>query len=215
MLDNIFRILWGIPAVLIAITIHEYAHARIAYHLGDHTAAEVGRLTLNPLAHLDPVGTLMLLLFRFGWAKPVPVNFNNLNHPKRDMIYVSIAGPVANILAAIIFSIILKVSDFFSNYLFIVRDRMLLNFLFTFFRGWLIFIQTGVLINLTLALFNIIPLPPLDGSKILMGLLPDSQFYKYARLEAYGSIILLMLVLSGIIGKILFPVVYFIFRLLV
>ncbi|GAG55072.1 unnamed protein product, partial [marine sediment metagenome] len=88
MLDNIFEIVWSIPAVLIAITFHEYWHGRMAYKLGDSTAAEAGRLTLNPLAHLDPIGTLMLLLFRFGWAKPVPVNFSRLNHPKRDMIYV-------------------------------------------------------------------------------------------------------------------------------
>ncbi|GAI03303.1 unnamed protein product, partial [marine sediment metagenome] len=104
MLNNIFEIVWSIPAVLIAITVHEYWHGKIAYKLGDPTAAEAGRLTLNPLAHLDPVGTLMLLLFRFGWAKPVPVNFNNLNHPKRDMVYVSLAGPIANILTAIIFA---------------------------------------------------------------------------------------------------------------
>jgi len=215
MLDNIFRILWSIPAILIAITIHEYSHARIAYHLGDRTAAEVGRLTLNPLAHLDPVGTLMLLLFRFGWAKPVPVNFDNLNFPRRDMIYVSMAGPVANILMAIIFSIILKISDFFSKYLVIFQNKIFFNLFLTFFRGWLIFLQTGILINLTLALFNLIPFPPLDGSKILRGLLPDAQFLKYDRLESYGSIILLILVLSGIIGKILFPLVYFLFRLLV
>jgi len=215
MLDNIFRILWSIPAVLIAITIHEYAHARIAYYLGDYTAAKMGRLTLNPLAHLDLVGALMLLLFRFGWAKPVPVNFSNLNHPKRDMVYISLAGPAANIIIAIIFSLVLKISNFFLDYLFILHNQILLNLLFTFVRGWFIFLQTGILINLTLALFNLIPFPPLDGSKVLMGLLPDLRFYRYIKLETYGPIILLILVLSGIIGKILFPLVYSIFRLLI
>lgn len=215
MLNNIFEIVWSIPAVLIAITIHEYWHGRIAYKLGDPTAAEAGRLTLNPLAHLDPVGTLMLLLFRFGWAKPVPVNFNNLNHPKRDMVYVSLAGPIANISAAIIFALILRLSNFFIWQITLVQDTTFFNLIITLLRGWLLFLQTGVIINLALAIFNLIPVPPLDGSKILIGLLPYSQAYRYARLESYGPIILLILVLSGIIGKVLFPVVFFLFRLLV
>ena len=215
MLNNIFEIVWSIPAVLIAITIHEYWHGKIAYKLGDPTAAEAGRLTLNPLAHLDPVGTLMLLLFRFGWAKPVPVNFNNLNHPKRDMVYVSLAGPIANILTAIIFALILRLSNFFIWQITLVQDTTFFNLIITLLRGWLLFLQTGVIINLALAIFNLIPVPPLDGSKILIGLLPYSQAYRYARLESYGPIILLILVLSGIIGKVLFPVVFFLFRLLV
>ncbi len=215
MLNNIFEIVWSIPAVLIAITIHEYWHGKIAYKLGDPTAAEAGRLTLNPLAHLDPVGTLMLLLFRFGWAKPVPVNFNNLNHPKRDMVYVSLAGPIANISAAIIFALILRLSNFFVWQITLVQDTTFFNLIITLLRGWLLFLQTGVIINLALAIFNLIPVPPLDGSKILIGLLPCSQAYRYARLESYGPIILLILVLSGIIGKVLFPIVFFLFRLLV
>ncbi|MHC2995330.1 MAG: site-2 protease family protein [Candidatus Atribacteria bacterium] len=215
MLNNIFEIVWSIPAVLIAITIHEYWHGRIAYNLGDPTAAEAGRLTLNPLAHLDPVGTLMLLLFRFGWAKPVPVNFNNLNHPKRDMVYVSLAGPIANISTAIIFALILRLSHYFIGYITLVQDATFFNLIIILLRGWLLFLQTGVIINLALAIFNLIPVPPLDGSKILIGLLPYSQAYRYARLESYGPIILLILVLSGIIGKVLFPVVFFLFRLLV
>jgi len=215
MLNNIFEIVWSIPAVLIAITIHEYWHGRIAYKLGDPTAAEAGRLTLNPLAHLDPVGTLMLLLFRFGWAKPVPVNFNNLNHPKRDMIYVSLAGPVANISTAIIFALILRLSNYLIWQITIVQGTIFFNLTITLLKGWLLFLQTGVIINLALAIFNLIPVPPLDGSKILIGLLPYSQAYIYAKLESYGPIILLILVLSGIIGKVLFPVVFFLFRLLV
>ncbi len=214
MLDNMFEIVWSIPAVLIAITVHEYWHGRIAYILGDPTAAEAGRLTLNPLAHLDPIGTLMLLLFRFGWAKPVPVNFNNLNYPKRDMVYVSLAGPIANISTAIIFALILRLSYYFLGYITLVRDTSFLNLIATLLKGWLIFLQTGVIINLALAIFNLIPVPPLDGSKILLGLLPHSLAYRYAKLESYGTLILLILVLSGIIGKVLFPVVFFLFRLL-
>jgi Zn-dependent protease len=215
MLNNIFEIVWSIPAVLIAITVHEYWHGRIAYKLGDPTAAEAGRLTLNPLAHLDPIGTLMLILFRFGWAKPVPVNFNNLNHPKRDMIYVSLAGPVANILTAIIFALTLRLSYYFFFRITVVQNTVFLKLIITLIKGWLLFLQTGVIINLALAIFNLIPVPPLDGSKILLGLLPNSTAYRYAKLESYGPIILLILVLSGIIGKILFPVVFFLFNLLV
>lgn len=215
MFDKIFEIVWSIPAVLIAITFHEYCHGRMAYRLGDPTAAEAGRLTLNPLAHLDPIGTLMLLLFRFGWAKPVPVNFNRLNNPKRGMIYVSLAGPIANIAIAIIFAFILRLSYYLIGQITMTQNSSFFNILLTTLRGWLIFLQTGVIINLALAIFNLIPVPPLDGSKILLGLLPYSQAYKFAKLEAYGPIFLLILVLSGIIGKVLFPIVFFIFRLLV
>lgn len=215
MLDKIFEIVWSIPAVLIAITFHEYCHGRMAYKLGDPTAAEAGRLTLNPLAHLDPMGTLMLLLFRFGWAKPVPVNFNRLNHPKRDMIYVSLAGPIANITIAVIFALILRISYYFMGQITMTQNSSFFNLSITIIRGWLIFLQTGVIINLALAMFNLIPVPPLDGSKILLGFLPDSQAYKFAKLEPYGPIFLLLLILSGIIGKVLFPVVFYLFRLLI
>ncbi len=215
MLDNIFEIVWSIPAVLIAITFHEYWHGRMAYKLGDPTAAEAGRLTLNPLAHLDPIGTLMLLLFRFGWAKPVPVNFNRLNHPKRDMIYVSLAGPVANVVIAVIFALILRLSYYFIGQITIAQGSSFFSISLTVLKGWLIFLQTGVIINLALAIFNLIPVPPLDGSKILLGLLPYPQAYKFAKLEPYGPIFLLILVLSGIIGKVLFPIVFFLFRWLV
>ena len=215
MLNKIFEIVWSIPAVLIAITLHEYCHGRMAYQLGDPTAAEAGRLTLNPLAHLDPMGTLMLLLFRFGWAKPVPVNFNRLNHPKRDMIYVSLAGPIANMITAVIFALILKLSYYFIGQITMTQNSSFFNLSITMIRGWLLFLQTGVIINLALAIFNLIPVPPLDGSKILLGLLPDPQAYKFAKLEPYGPFFLLILILSGIIGKVLFPIVFFLFRLIV
>jgi len=215
MLNNIFEIIWSIPAVLIAITIHEYAHGSVAYRLGDPTAAQAGRLTLNPLAHLDPIGTLMLLIFRFGWAKPVPVNFANLKQPKRDMVYVSLAGPIANVLTAIIFAIMFRISYYFILKINIGLDHFFLSLITSFIKGWLLFLQTGIIIDLALGLFNLIPVPPLDGSKIIMGLLPASLAYKYSKVESYGQIILLFLVLSGIIGKVLFPAVYFVYRYLV
>jgi Zn-dependent protease len=183
--------------------------------LGDPTAAQAGRLTLNPLAHLDPIGTLMLLIFRFGWAKPVPVNFNNLRQPKRDMVYVSLAGPIANLITAILFAIVFRISYYFFSQISIARDSNFLNLITSFIKGWLLFLQTGIIIDLALAIFNLIPIPPLDGSKILMGLLPVSLAYRYSKIESYGQIILLFLVLSGIIGKILFPAVFFLYRYLI
>lgn len=215
MLNDIFEIAWSIPAVLIAITFHEYCHGMMAYKMGDPTAAEAGRLTLNPLAHLDPIGTLMLILFRFGWAKPVPVNFNRLRHPKRDMIYVSIAGPIANIVIAVVFALTLRLSYYLIGQTNIAQNSSFFNLLITLLRGWIIFLQTGVIINLALTIFNLIPVPPLDGSKIVMGLLPYPQSYKFSKLEPYGPILLLILVLSGMIGKVLFPIVFFLFRFLV
>jgi Zn-dependent protease len=131
------------------------------------------------------------------------------------MIYVSLAGPVANILTAIIFALTLRLSYYFFFRTTVVQNTIFLKLIITLIKGWLLFLQTGVIINLALAIFNLIPVPPLDGSKILLGLLPNSPAYRYIRLESYGPIILLILVLSGIIGKILFPIVFFLFNLLV
>jgi Zn-dependent protease len=216
MLDNIFEILWSLPAVLIAITVHEYAHGFVAYYYGDNTAKLAGRLTLNPIAHLDPIGTLMLLIFRIGWAKPVPINYGNLRHPKQDMIKVSFAGPFSNIVIAFLFAILLRVND-------VLLQNILLNYLnhlpdlmLTFIRGWFVFLQTGVLINLALAIFNLIPIPPLDGHHILLGILPPKWAQQYAKLNhTYGMIILLLLIWTGFVGKIIFPIVYYLFRLFV
>ncbi|MDD4895730.1 MAG: site-2 protease family protein, partial [Atribacterota bacterium] len=167
MLDNLFGIIWSIPAILIAITIHEYAHGFIAYYHGDPTAKLAGRLTLNPMAHLDPVGTLMLLLFRIGWAKPVPVNYSNLNNPRIDMIKVSLAGPLSNIVVAFLFSLLLRANNF------IFRNVMFNSFFwFRLVQGWFTLLHTGIFINIALAFFNLIPIPPLDGHHIVAGLLP-------------------------------------------
>lgn len=167
-----------IPGILMAITIHEYAHGWMANRLGDPTARYAGRLTLNPLHHLDPIGTLMLFIANIGWAKPVPVNPSYFSNPKRDIIWVSLAGPAANIIGAFVCGVLFR---FFIN----------LSVLFTH-----IFMY-GVLINLVLCAFNIIPIPPLDGSKILMGVLPRQQAYEFSKLEPFGPFILLFIIMFG------------------
>ncbi len=203
MLKAYIRQIIGItPAVLIAIVFHEVAHGYVAYLCGDDTAKRAGRLTLNPLKHLDPIGTIMLILFKFGWAKPVPVNFYNLRHPKRDIILVSIAGPLTNLILAVILSF------FYFRFSFYRYSTL---FTFHFIRSYPIVMYLSdvvgysVLINLVLFIFNLIPIPPLDGSKVLMVLIPERYKMTYAQFERYGVIILLILVLTGVIGYILNP----------
>ncbi len=175
------------PPVLIALTFHEYAHAYVANMYGDDTAKQNGRLTLNPLKHLDPLGTIMIFIVHFGWAKPVPVNPNRLSNPKIDMLWISAAGPFANMILAFISGIFLR-------------------FLFTLSRapdqnsvmGLLIFmVFMSLQINLALAIFNILPIAPLDGSKILSGLLPDNYGKIIYFLERYGPFILIGLIIFG------------------
>ncbi len=182
-------------------SVHEYAHGWVAYRLGDPTAKYAGRLTLNPLAHIDPMMSIFLPLFllfitrgafAFAAAKPVPVNFNNLRNPKQDMIWVGLAGPVSNFLCAIILSVLLKIH--------------FLGFLNSFF-------QIGIFVNMILGVFNLIPIPPLDGSRVLMGLLPRELAYSYARLEPYGFLILMGLIFMGLIN-IIFPIITGLCRML-
>jgi len=187
-----------------AVIIHEYAHGWIAWKLGDWTAKNAGRLTLNPLAHIDPIGTiflpLLLLATRspvvFGWAKPVPVNFHSLGNPKKDMIWVGLAGPAANILFAILLSFILK--------FFVLTGNLLLKEVIT----------TAIIINLVLAIFNILPIPPLDGSRVVMGMLPRELAIRYAKLEPYGFIIIFGLLYLGLIGSVIWPLVTYFATLL-
>ncbi|MCK9222261.1 MAG: site-2 protease family protein [Limnochordia bacterium] len=202
MLQNLdlISIVFQVIAVLFAISVHEYAHGFISYRLGDPTPRLEGRLSLNPLAHLDPIGTLMLVVFRFGWAKPVMVNPTYYQNPRKGMMYVSLAGPGANVLTAYIFA--------FIRWVFV-------HFIIEWFPGMnfrtvvmlVYFLDLNIIINLGLAAFNLIPVPPLDGSKILGGLLP----YRYRRvlytLEQYGPIILVILLFTGIAGKIVSPIV--------
>lgn len=176
-----------VPVILFSLTIHEYAHALVAHRLGDDTAKRRGRLSLNPLVHLDVLGTLLLFIVHFGWAKPVPVDPRNFRNPKKDMLMVALAGPVSNILTAIAAAVILKAV--FENFAAIppgsgvdVAVRMLVWFMY---------------IGIVLAVFNMIPVPPLDGSRVLYGLLPDSLAYRYARFETYGIFILFAFFLFG------------------
>ncbi len=178
-----------------AVIIHEYAHALVAFRLGDPTAKNLGRLTLNPIAHIDPVGTillpLMLIAMRssvlFGWAKPVPINFSSLHNPKKDMIWVGLAGPAANLLFAIAASLLIKTSLLTGNTAVSVMHSI-------------------ILINVVLAVFNLIPIPPLDGSRVLMGLLPVPLAIKFVKLEPYGFIILFALIYIGLFDRIVWPI---------
>lgn len=191
---------WALP-VLFAITVHEVAHGWMARRFGDPTAMLLGRLTLNPIKHIDPVGTLLvpglLLLmggFLFGWAKPVPVNWDNLRNPKRDMALVALAGPLANLVMALIWVLLMKVGIALGNAGFLWIGQPL------FLMG-----GAGISINLILLLLNLLPLPPLDGSKVLAGLLPNPWADKLNSLEPYGFFILLALLLTGILSFILGP----------
>lgn len=202
--------IWALP-VLAAIIFHEVAHGWVAYRLGDPTAARMGRLTLNPLSHIDPFGTILLPLllivvgapFLFGYAKPVPVNFYNLRHPKRDMVWVALAGPVTNILLAAASAYALRFVSFAGGSLplFVVAPLMFMA-------------QSSVNINVMLAAFNLFPIPPLDGGRVLVGLLPEPHSSTVARIEPYGFLILIVLLMTHLLDFFLGPLVYFVIRVL-
>jgi Zn-dependent protease len=193
------------PPILLALTFHEYAHAFVANRLGDDTAKQSGRLSLNPLRHLDPLGTIMIFLVHFGWAKPVPVNPYRLKNPKKDMLWISAAGPLANIALALASGILFRVLVAAGE----SPDRTSIMGLFIY--GVLMSLQ----INLALAIFNILPIAPLDGSKILSGLLPAGFGKMFYFMERYGPFILLGLIIFGrvtgvsILGGIIWPFVKF------
>ena len=184
-LDPAFLLYLGI-ALIVAATAHEFAHAYVADRLGDPTPRSQGRLTLNPLAHLDPLGTLLILLAGFGWAKPVQINPANFQDWRRDSIIVAAAGPLANVTLLFVLGLPYKLGLLEGGPLGASTVSRLL----------LVMIQ----INAMLAVFNLIPVPPLDGSKILMGLLPPAQAVSYARLQPYGVLILLLLVMTRSLG---------------
>lgn len=177
-----------VPA-LFAVTLHEVAHGYLAERFGDPTARLLGRLTLNPLKHLDPIGTLALLLFGFGWAKPVPVNFGNLRRPKRDMIWVSLGGPVTNLLLAVVSALLLRLLVHFGDRLPLqggVGGMVL--------EPIALMLGFSLYINVLLGVFNLLPLPPFDGGRVLIGLLPERPAQKIAALEPFGFIIVLLLI---------------------
>jgi len=197
------------PAILLALTFHEFAHAYVANRFGDDTAKQNGRLTLNPLRHLDPLGTIMIFLVHFGWAKPVPVNPNNLKNPKKDMLWISAAGPLANMILALISGILLRI--IFASIAAYDRYSIL---------GFIIFmVMMSLQINLALAIFNILPIAPLDGSKILAGLLPARYSGIIFTAERYGPFVLLGLIILGrvtgvsILGGLIWPFVSFFSKL--
>lgn len=205
--------IWALP-ILAAIIFHEVAHGWVAFRLGDSTAARMGRLTLNPISHIDPFGTVLLPLllivvgapFVFGYAKPVPVNFYNLNHPKRDMIWVALAGPVTNIVLAVVSVYALKLLDlaggaFLSIPAFLVTPMLLMA-------------QSSVNINVMLAAFNLFPIPPLDGGRVLVGLLPEPYSQMVARIEPYGFLVILLLLMTHTLDIFLGPVIHLLFRVL-
>jgi len=193
------------PPVLLALTFHEYAHAFVANMYVDDTAKQSGRLTLNPLRHLDPLGTIMIFLVHFGWAKPVPVNPHRLKNPKKDMLWISAAGPLANMALALVSGILLRL--IFSSVG--IPDQHSMTGLLTFM------VIMSLQINLALAIFNVLPIAPLDGSKILFGLLPSKHEGKIYFLERYGPFILIGLIIFGqftgvsILGRLIWPFVDF------
>lgn len=195
-------LIYAIP-VLFAITVHETAHGWVAMKLGDRTAWMMGRITLNPVKHIDPIGTILIPTvlyftsgFIFGYAKPVPINFNALRSPKKDMLWVAIAGPASNfIMAALWLIIILLAINLNSKFLIEMA-------------------QVGVQINLVLAVLNLLPLPPLDGGRIMSSLLPKKLAYEYDQLEPYGLFILLGLIFLGVFQNVILPIVVVIQRLM-
>ncbi len=206
MIDTIFRFAWSIPSLLFAITIHEYAHGMMADYLGDPTPRLSGRLTLNPIAHLDPIGAISLLIFRFGWAKPVPINPLNFKDYRKGMILTALAGPFSNFVSAFLFSWVFKFS---MHLLAHIPEAGMSNIASIFARGWLILLVNGVIFNLVLAIFNLIPVPPLDGSMVLFALLPARWEYEIEKYKSYSYIILILLVFTGTISKILYPALNF------
>ena len=194
------RLLLTIPALLWALSFHEFCHGLAARLVGDPTAERYGRLTLNPLAHFDVIGTLMLLFVGFGWAKPVPINTRYFRHPRRDLIIVSLAGIAGNILTAVVSVLFLR---FMGEYWYALTGR----------AGLTIIVQM-ININMGLAAFNLIPIPPLDGSRVLEAFLPLKYMQYYYWLERYGMIILLVLLMTGIINVIFEPIISFLWNFL-
>lgn len=197
---DLARMIYVLPGILLALTVHEFSHGYVAYLIGDSTAKNSGRLTLNPIAHIDPLGFIMLMFAGFGWAKPVPVNpyLFDIDRRKGTML-VSLAGPASNIIMAILLTLIFALVIRFTGSLNNVVQQLFVS---------------AISINLVLAVFNLFPIPPLDGSKIVMSLFPSRFEQTFHELERYSFILLIALLFLGVIRRILFPIVSVLFNLL-
>ena len=202
-MNTVSQLIIMAPPLLLALTLHEYAHGYVAYRLGDPTARDAGRLTLNPLSHLDPIGTIAFFFIKFGWAKPVPVNPYYFKNPRKDMLWVALAGPVTNLLLAVASAVLLK--GLVGTASVIPYTPMLEAILVPLYN----MLIASVWINLVLCIFNFLPIPPLDGGRILTGLLPEDLARTYASFERYGFIVILLLAFSGVLGTVIFPVIRF------
>jgi len=214
--DVLRRLLISAPAILVAITFHEVAHGFVANKLGDPTAKFVGRLTLNPLVHIDPFGTIILPLlmyfmtngqFVFGYAKPVPINPMNFQNPRKGMALSAVAGPVMNIALALISAIVLKLL------LVPLSTVMPAEVNETILKPLYLIATASVVINVVLASFNMIPIPPLDGGRVLTGLLPQKQAMSFSRIEPFGFIIVLVLIYTGMANLFIMPLIRFFLQL--
>lgn len=208
--QRIIEILITLPVILISLSVHELCHGYAAYKLGDPTAKSMGRLSLNPLRHIDPFGFIALLLFRVGWAKPVVINARYFKKPKRDMAICSLAGPLSNFILAFLFSFV---------FAFLERLGVTFSLMFhtpaTYFGVLCIMAEYMVTINLGLCVFNLIPVPPLDGSKILYAFLPARIIYKILPYEKYFQLVLLLLLYTGFLSTPIHTVVSFFYELFI
>lgn len=189
-------VIYALP-VIFAITVHEAAHGYAARYFGDMTAQQEGRITLNPLNHIDPIGTILIPALTmmlggilFGWAKPVPVNFGNLRNPKRDMLWVAAAGPASNLVMAILWAVVFSFSTQAPT---------------AFVMPLSLMAQAGIMINVVLLVLNLLPLPPLDGGRIAVSLLPNHLAFQFAKIERFGFIILIVLLFTGVLYQIMMP----------
>ncbi len=203
--------LLSLPVILLSISLHETSHGFVAYKCGDNTARSLGRLTLNPLKHIDPIGFLCMVLFHFGWAKPVPVNSRYFRKPKRDMALVGAAGPVSNFLLAIVFGLLLRLSLFLVDTFGVAMKNKLLyacifdNYAnipvgYTMLALLIYMLILGVIINISLGIFNLIPIPPLDGSRIVYTFLPARLYFGVMKYERYIQLVLLVLLWTGMLS---------------
>ena len=196
--DAVISLLLFIPTLLVSLTVHEYCHGYAAYKCGDNTAEWNGRLTLNPLKHLDPIGTIMMLVFGFGYAKPVPINPRNFKHYKLDLCIVSIAGPLSNALLALLGAVVLAIT------VQINPDMLYTSTITNFGIVWLNFATTFIVANASLAVFNLLPIPPLDGSRIITALLPARLSYYYNKYEGYIMLAVFALLYLNILDGVIY-----------